>query len=70
MLWWKIYFWVYTIIIALGIIGIFSLFSTLLIADWVSIILNFLFYLGLYAYVFKKKTFWKQNGGQLFFGQT
>lgn len=55
MIWWKVYFWVYTVLIALGIIFMLFSFSTLTIVDWVSIILNAAICLGVYAYAFNKK---------------
>ena len=54
-MWWKIYFWIYTVIMVLGIIGLFSVLSSFAFVDIVSYILNIVLYVGLYGYVFKKR---------------
>lgn len=54
-MWWKVYFWIYTVLMILGVISLFFVFSPFTFADWIGTILNIAVYLGLYAYVFNKK---------------
>lgn len=56
-MWWKIYFWVYTVFMVLGVIGILLWISKLTVSDWISFVLGILLYIGLYAFVFRKKVF-------------
>lgn len=58
---WKIYFWIYTVMIAFGLIGIVSQISKLSLGDWVSLINSLVLLFGAFVYIFNKQNFysWK-----------
>ncbi len=56
MIWWNIYFCIYTVIMVFATIGFFVSFSSLKLGDWIGIILFISLYLSTYAYVFNKKS--------------
>lgn len=55
-MWWKIYFWIITIISIIGLFGLLG-HSPLIFGDLIGFVLNVLMLIGVYAYVFKKKIF-------------
>jgi len=56
---WKIYFWFYLIITAIGLIFLLTGISNLSLGDWISTLNSLILVLGLSIYVFKKKEFYK-----------
>lgn len=60
-MWWKIYFWIYLVITAFGLVILVSQISKLSLGDWISTINNVVLVFGSYVYVFKKQNFssWK-----------
>ena len=60
-MWWKIYFWIYLVLTALGLISLVSQISILSLGDWLSTINNVILVFGAYVYIFNKQNFssWK-----------
>lgn len=57
-MWWKIYFWIYLVIIAFGLIGLVSQISKASLGDWISLINNLVLLFGLFVYVFNKQNYY------------
>lgn len=54
---WKIYFWIYVIFLAVGLLGIISQISKLSLGDWISTVNNWALVFGLYVYTFNEKKY-------------
>lgn len=65
-MWWKIYFWIYTILTVPGIIFIYGKLSEWLLVDALEVGTSIAAILALYSYVYKKKIF-SRSVWQIFF---
>ncbi|MDO8639664.1 MAG: hypothetical protein Q7R53_01945 [bacterium] len=56
-MWWKIYFWIFAVINLIGIFGLLQFTPLNKPGDMLGIFLSIVLFLGIYAFVFKKKIF-------------
>ncbi len=56
-MWWKFYFWFYIVLTIVSLLWFYGLTETVTLGDLLSIMISVLAAIGLYGYVFNKKTF-------------